>query len=44
MTIQKFSIKEALQFGWNTMKNNLSFFMILLIVMGLLHVIPEIIT
>ncbi len=32
MMDERFSIKEAIQFGWDTMKNNLFFFVILLIV------------
>lgn len=43
MTPQKFSKSEAISFGWNTMKNNLGFFIRLLIVVGLLLFVPEII-
>ncbi|MFH2034157.1 MAG: hypothetical protein ABIJ26_05575 [Candidatus Margulisiibacteriota bacterium] len=42
MSQQKFSIGEALGFGWNTMKANLGFFILLLIVIGILHIIPNI--
>jgi len=44
MTTQKFSKKEAIAFGWETMKNNLWFFVSLLIVFALLNIIPYIIT
>jgi uncharacterized membrane protein len=43
MATQKFSKKEALQFGWNTLKSNLGFFIGLLIVYGLLYAVPFII-
>ena len=43
MTTQKFSIGEALAFGWDTMKSNLGFFIGLLIVWGLLITVPAII-
>jgi len=43
MTTQKFSKVEALQFGWNTMKSNLGFFIGLLIVAGLICYVPDII-
>jgi uncharacterized membrane protein len=43
MATQKFSKKEALQFGWNTLKSNLGFFIGLLIVSGLLYAVPFII-
>jgi len=43
MTTKKFSISEAIRFGWNTMKSNLGFFIILLIVAGLIFNIPGII-
>lgn len=43
MTTQKFSKKEAIRFGWNTMKSNLGFFIGLLIVAGLLYTVPFII-
>ncbi|MCD6385224.1 hypothetical protein J7M23_05540 [Candidatus Sumerlaeota bacterium] len=41
MTTQKFSKGEAIRFGWRTMKSNLGFFIILLIVVGLIYVIPD---
>ncbi len=44
MTTQKFSKKEALQFGWKTMKNNLWFFIGLLIVAVLITFVPSIIS
>ena len=40
MTTQKFSIGEALAFGWDTMKSNLGFFIGLLIVFGVLYTVP----
>lgn len=40
MTTQKFSIGEAIHFGWKTMKENLGFFIGLLIVWGLLYTVP----
>ena len=45
MTTQRleFSKGEAISFGWNTMKNNLGFFIGLLIVYGLLLTVPSII-
>jgi uncharacterized membrane protein len=43
MTTQKFSKKEAIRFGWNTMKSNLGFFIVLLIVWVLLYSVPFII-
>jgi hypothetical protein len=43
MTTQKFSKKEAIRFGWNTMKSNLGFFIGLLIVAGLLYTVPFVI-
>lgn len=43
MTTQKFSIGEALAFGWETMKSNLGFFIGLLLVWGLLITVPAII-
>lgn len=38
---QKFSKKEAIKFGWNTMKSNLGFFIILLIIYFLISFIPN---
>jgi len=43
MTPQSFSKGEALRFGWNTMKSNLGFFIVLLIIYGLLYAVPFII-
>mgnify|MGYP001580926209 CR=1 FL=1 len=43
MTIQKFSKREAIRFGWNTMKSNLGFFIGLLIVVILIGIVPGII-
>ena len=36
MKTQKFSKKEAIQFGWNIMKNNLRFFITILLIIGLI--------
>jgi len=36
MMTQKFSRSEAIQFGWNAMKNNLGFFIVILIISGLI--------
>jgi len=38
-----FSKAEAIRFGWNTMMSNPGFFVVLLIVVGLIYVLPEII-
>lgn len=43
MTTQKFSKKEAIRFGWNTMKSNLGFFIGLLIAVGLISFVSSII-
>ena len=43
MTTKNFSISEAVQFGWDTMKSNISFFIGLLIVVGLIEYVPDII-
>ena len=43
MNTQKFSKKEAIKFGWETTKNNLVFFIGLLIVVGLITTVPPII-
>lgn len=40
--IKSFSISEALSFGFNTWKNNLGFFAIIMIVMSLVYVSPEV--
>jgi hypothetical protein len=42
MTAEKFSQREAIRFGWNTMKRNLGFFIGLLIVVGLLYTVSSI--
>jgi hypothetical protein len=41
MNAPKFSTDEAIQFGWNTAKRNLGFFVILLIVVVLAQAIPN---
>ena len=38
---QKFSKKEAIKFGWKTMKGNLGFFIVLLIILFLISFIPN---
>ncbi len=43
MTTKAFSKKEALQFGWNTMKTNVGFFIGLLLIVWAISVIPGII-
>jgi len=43
MTTTKFSKREAVRFGWNTMKSNLGFFITLLIVVGLISFVPNMI-
>lgn len=40
MATQKFCKSEAVRFGWNTMKNNLGFFIGLLVVVGLINFVP----
>lgn len=40
MSTQKFSIGEAIEFGWNITKNNLGFFIGVLIIAGLILIIP----
>ncbi len=42
-TTQKFSRGEAIRFGWETMKNNLGFFIVILITGGLIYFVPDII-
>ncbi len=37
----QFSIKEAVRFGWDTMKVNIGFFIVLIIVAGLIQIIPR---
>lgn len=43
MTTKNFSISEAVQFGWDTMKSNIGFFIGLLIAVGLIDYVPDII-
>lgn len=43
MTAKTFSKSEAVRFGWNTMKNNLGFFIGLLIIVWIVQYIPEVI-
>ena len=43
MKIQKFSKSEALQFGWNVMKNNIGFFVVVLVFSGLVSGASDII-
>lgn len=38
---QKFSKKEAIKFGWDTMRGNLGFFIMLLIILVLISFIPN---
>jgi uncharacterized membrane protein len=40
MNDKKFSIGEAIRFGWETMKGNIGFFIVLIIVAGLIENIP----
>jgi uncharacterized membrane protein len=40
---KKFVISEAVQFGWDTTKSNIGFFIGLLIVVGLIEYVPDII-
>lgn len=40
---RKFSISEALEFGWQTFRKNVGFFILLLIIVGLLFTLPDII-
>ena len=40
MSAQKFSMGEAIEFGWNTTKNHLGFFIGLMIIAGLIFVVP----
>ncbi len=44
MSTQKFSIGEAIEFGWNITKNNLGFFIGVLIIAGLILIIPGILS
>jgi len=41
MKPQKFSKSEAIRFGWTTTKNNLGFFIALLIVIGLFYFVLD---
>ena len=43
MKPQKFSKSEAIRFGWTTTKNNLGFFITLLIVVGLFYFVSDLI-
>ena len=43
MALAKFSIKEALRFGWDTTKKNIWFLIGLIIVTGIISSIPNII-
>ncbi len=40
MSEQRFSTGEAIRFGWETMKGNIGFFIVLLIVAGLIENVP----
>ncbi|MEW6572492.1 MAG: hypothetical protein AB1374_02505 [Bacillota bacterium] len=40
----KFSIGEAIEFGWKTMKSNLGFFVALLIIVAIIEMVPEVIS
>lgn len=40
MAEMKFSRDQAISFGWQTMKANLVFFIVLILIMGLMNVIP----
>jgi uncharacterized membrane protein len=44
MLAKKFSKEEAIRFGWDTMKNNLRFFIGLVIIFGLIQIVPGIIS
>ncbi len=39
--MQKFTISEAVQYGWDTVKNNLGFFIIIMIIAGVINSVPE---
>ncbi len=43
MAMQKFSMTEALEFGWDTMKDNIGFFIGLLVVAFLINIVPNVI-
>lgn len=40
MVAHKFSMGQAIEFGWNTTKNNLGFFIGLMIIAGLILIVP----
>jgi len=42
MKNQPFRVKEALSFGWETFKNNVKFFIILMLVLALFYILPDI--
>ena len=44
MANDKFSIQEALKYGWETFKANIPFFIGFMVVMGLLTIVPDYIT
>ncbi|TET33373.1 MAG: hypothetical protein E3J72_16935 [Planctomycetota bacterium] len=37
----KFSKGEAIRFGWETMKKNLGFFIVLMIIVGIIQIVPD---
>jgi uncharacterized membrane protein len=39
--MQKFSIDEAIQYGWNTMKENIGFFIVILIIVAVVQMVPS---
>ena len=40
MANDKFSIKEAIEFGWETLKKNLGFFLVIGIIIVLVSLVP----
>lgn len=42
MTPKTFSQREAIGFGWNIAKSNLGFFLMVLVIVGLVNAVPEI--
>jgi uncharacterized membrane protein len=44
MSNDKFSISEALQYGWETFRSHIGFFLGLMVVMAMLTIIPDVIT
>jgi hypothetical protein len=44
MSQQKFSVDEAIQFGWNVMKENLVFFILVMVIVSAIQITPGIIT